>query len=149
MGALRLIWKLIPHVVACCLGPESPDRMQYYIRGAWRTISDHQTSSQTRESRAENQDQHRFDNATTRQPPRSIIPPKVATPSTSGKNRGSVKRELSEEMKQSSAFLRDTEGEWEAILRRMSSRGPPEAGNGSKTEDNSQSTDASGARSQP
>lgn len=101
--------------------------MQYYIRGAWRTISDRQPVDRRPVLQAETAS-HRQGEASASTPKDSHFPATSGQRAASYSNRAVVKRELSQEMKQSSDFLRDTEGEWEAILRRMSARDGEDSG---------------------
>lgn len=91
----------------------------FYIRGAWRTISDppflkrshtdYDEKIRQQDNRQSGVVRHETDHSAKRQLP--------------NRDAGAgAKRQLSQGMKESSAFLRETEDDWEAILRRISGR---------------------------
>ena len=93
--------------------------MQYYIRGAWRTISDppqaakpSDRSDSTSRGQSQTNDSQDSNASSISSGQQGVVPDRPQP----------AKRELSDEMKESLTFLRNSEGDWETILRRISSR---------------------------
>lgn len=121
LGVLCEFSKSILQVDACVNKPSAPVNMQYYIRGAWRTISDKQPADRSTVQKAETGSQSQDRDLQGTASANNAAATRVEQRASS-KAYGFVKRELSDELKESSAFLRDTEGDWEAVLRRIASR---------------------------
>lgn len=96
---------------------------RFYIRGAWRTISDRQPAHRQQAGPASERDgRQQGQTLSSNASKSSNFQGRNTKHAVSGGNELVVRRELSQEMKESSAFLRNTESDWEAVLRRMSAR---------------------------
>ena len=93
--------------------------MQYYIRGAWRTISDSQMGQQGGAKRVTIPPGPRAD--PDRKQPGVVTASDRRKEASRRTTAGNVPLKSSDSIKESSAFLRDTEGDWEDFLRRMAS----------------------------